>query len=213
MSDGKRSTDGYAENAAALTAQYESITFDDVHRDILHLVPVAPARAIDIGAGTGRDAAALAARGHRVLAVEPTAELLAEARRLHPDPLIEWLDDGLPELARVRARGEQYDLAFLTAVWMHLDLAEREIAMAALASLVAPGGRVFMTLRHGPVPPGRRMFDVSADETVALAMPHGLTEIYHGTRGDMLSRGTVTWSVLALRRVGVKDGGAVIVTG
>ncbi|WP_204324597.1 class I SAM-dependent methyltransferase, partial [Stenotrophomonas maltophilia] len=71
---------------------------------ILHLVPAAPVRAIDIGAGTGRDAAALAARGHRVLAVEPTAELLAEARRLHPSALIEWLDDGLPELARPGTR-------------------------------------------------------------------------------------------------------------
>ncbi|MFX5622495.1 class I SAM-dependent methyltransferase, partial [Acinetobacter baumannii] len=82
MSDDRRSTDGYAENAAALTVQYESITFDDVHRDILHLVPAAPSSAIDIGAGTGRDAAALAARGHQVLAVEPTVELLAEAQRL-----------------------------------------------------------------------------------------------------------------------------------
>ncbi|MBN8943588.1 MAG: methyltransferase domain-containing protein [Rhizobiales bacterium] len=203
MSDGKRSTDGYAENAAALVVQYESITFDDVHRDILHLVPAAPARAIDIGAGTGRDAAALAARGHQVLAVEPTAELLAEARRLHASPLIEWLDDGLPELARVRARGERYDLAFLTAVWMHLDAAERGAAMAALASLLTPGGLVFMTLRHGPVPPGRRMFDVSADETAALAGANGLAEIHRGSREDMLSRGAVTWSVLALRRGGV----------
>ncbi|QCI69316.1 class I SAM-dependent methyltransferase [Phreatobacter stygius] len=185
-----------------MTAQYESITFDQVHHDILHLLPAEPVRAIDIGAGTGRDAAALAARGHRVLAVEPTAELLAEARRLHPDPRIEWLDDGLPELARVRARAERYDLAFLTAVWMHLDAAEREAAMAALASVMAPHGLVFMTLRHGPVPPGRRMFDVSADETAALAVANRLTDIHRGSRGDMLSRRAVTWSVLAFRRTG-----------
>ena len=35
-----------------------------------------------------------------------------------------------------------------------------------------------MSLRHGPVPPGRRMFDVSAQETADLASMHGLAEIH-----------------------------------
>ena len=33
---------------------------------------------------------------------------------------------------------------------------------------------MIMTLRHGPVPRGRRMFEVSADETVELAAMHRL---------------------------------------
>ncbi|SCG08174.1 hypothetical protein GA0115255_123563 [Streptomyces sp. Ncost-T6T-2b] len=55
------STAGYAEAADALAVQYEQVTFEDVHRDVLHLLPSAPARILDVGAGTGRDAAALAA--------------------------------------------------------------------------------------------------------------------------------------------------------
>ena len=46
--------------------QYEGLAFADVHRDVLHLFPATPSRVLDIGAGTGRDAAAFAnPRPHR----------------------------------------------------------------------------------------------------------------------------------------------------
>jgi protein-L-isoaspartate O-methyltransferase len=101
------STEGYAGEADALAVQYESVTFEDVHGPALHLLPSRPGLALDIGAGTGRDAAALATRGHAVTAVEPTAELRAHGERLHAGSGIRWLDDGLPELAAVRAGGNR----------------------------------------------------------------------------------------------------------
>ncbi len=61
-------------------------------------------------------------------------------------------------------------------------------------------GQILMSLRHGPVPPGRRMFDVSADETIALAAGHGLSAHHCVTREDMLDRADVHWSFLGLRR-------------
>jgi hypothetical protein len=33
-------TEGYADEAAALVEQYESIAFTDVHRNVMHLIPV-----------------------------------------------------------------------------------------------------------------------------------------------------------------------------
>src|SRR5476649_1726520 len=56
-------TAGYGTRAADLAAQYESITFEDVHRDVLHLFPTEHGHVLDIGAGSGRDAAALALLG------------------------------------------------------------------------------------------------------------------------------------------------------
>ncbi len=190
-------TAGYGAQAQALATQYESVTFEDVHRDVLHLFPKTAGTVLDIGAGSGRDAAALARRGHRVTAVEPTAELRAEGQRLHADAAIAWRDDHLPDLAHTLASGQRHDLILLTAVWMHLDAQERDTAMRAIAALLAEGGRVVMSLRHGPVPEGRRMFDVSADETIALAAAQGLTVCHHGEREDMLGREGVSWSFLA----------------
>ena len=136
---------------------------------MLHLIPAVPSHVLDIGSGTGRDAAWFAAQGHRVVAVEPTEALRLPAMALHRSPRIEWLDDSLPDLALLRSRGDSFDLVMLTAVWMHLDVQQRRQAMPNLAALVRGGGTVIMTLRHGPVPPGRRMFEISADETIELA--------------------------------------------
>ncbi|MDH6569260.1 protein-L-isoaspartate O-methyltransferase [Streptomyces sp. SAI-208] len=74
----------YAESAERLGRVYESVSFEDVHGALLDLLPPAPARVLDVGAGTGRDAAALAGRGYTVDAVEPVAELRRVAERLHP---------------------------------------------------------------------------------------------------------------------------------
>jgi SAM-dependent methyltransferase len=167
-------TEGYAEQAEALVCQYDGIPFAAVHKDVLHLIPRIPCRALDIGAGTGRDAAALAGMGHQVVAVEPVAEFRTRAAILHVSPRIEWLDDHLPELEQLAGRRESFDLILLSAVWMHLDKEQRRRAMPRVASLLRETGVLLLSLRHGPVPPGRRMFDVSADETIQLASLEGL---------------------------------------
>jgi SAM-dependent methyltransferase len=198
MSEHVAGSAGYATQANILAEQYESLGFEFVHGDVLHLMPAPPSRILDVGAGSGRDAAALAARGHTVVAAEPTADMRREGERRHAGADITWIDDSLPDLAQLRRRGETFDLILLSAVWMHLDAAERRSAMASLAALLRPGATAIMTLRHGPVPPGRRMFEVSADETTALAAAHRLACIYSGTRADRQGRDGVHWSVLAL---------------
>jgi SAM-dependent methyltransferase len=162
-------TEGYADEAEELFRLYESIPAADAHRAVLHLIPASPASVLDIGSGTGRDAAWFASLGHRVVAVEPTGAMRIPAMALHPSTQIEWLDDSLPDLALLRARGVSFDLVMLTAVWMHLDAAQRRQAMPSIAALVRPGGTVIMKVRHGPVPVGRRMFGIATEETIELA--------------------------------------------
>ena len=134
---GPRGTEGYAEEAETLVQQYESISFDKAHASILHLLPEPPARVLDIGAGTGRDAAGFAGLGCCITAVEPTAELRVRAIELHTSPRIEWLDDSLPELSRLAGRRETFDVVMLTAVWMHLDEQQRRDAMPRVGRLVS----------------------------------------------------------------------------
>jgi SAM-dependent methyltransferase len=181
-----------------LAVQYEEVTFGEVHRDVLSLVPARPARILDIGAGTGRDAAALAVLGNSIVAVEPTTELRAHGQRIHAGSAIEWIDDILPTLALRQCPG-RFDAVFATAVWMHLDAEERGQAMARIAALLLPGGRFFVNLRHGPVPDGRHMFDVSAAETAELGAAHGLRTVLSSERSDLHGRDSVRWSSLVLQ--------------
>jgi SAM-dependent methyltransferase len=193
-------TEGYAEEAEELFKLYEAIPAADSHRTVLHLIPTAPGRILDIGSGTGRDAAWFASLGHRVVAVEPTDAMRIPAMALHPSPAIEWLNDSLPELVHLKARGETFDLVMLSAVWMHLDETQRQRAMPNLAALVRAEGTVIMKIRHGPVPVGRRMFEVSSEETIELAQAQGLQAVLNVLTESSQQRNRlagVTWTNLA----------------
>lgn len=74
--------------------------------------------------------------------------------------------------------------------------------MPRVADLLLPGGLAALALRHGPVPPGRRMFDVLADETCALASENGLETVHRSERSDTQGRGNVHWSVVVFRKGG-----------
>ena len=195
-------TEGYAAGAQRLATAIESVSFAKLHAKVLHLMPPPPGSVLDIGAGTGRDAAQFAAMGYQVVATEPVAELRMKAQDLHPSRQIEWLDDSLPDLASLVARNAGFDLIMLTAVWMHLDLARRRHAMPTVAGLLRQSGVMILSLRHGPVPPGRVMFDVCADETIALAGDEGLRPVLRldNQPSRLAGKSDVTWTLLAFAK-------------
>jgi SAM-dependent methyltransferase len=203
MSSNVSGAQGYAEQADLCIERWEAMSFAELHKGIVHLLPQAPARVLDVGAGSGRDAAALAARGYEVVAVEPVDTFRMDAASRHPSSAIDWVDDALPELPRVCSMQQMFDVIMLTAVWMHLADVERVRAMAVLSSLLRVDGLLVMTLRHGPVPIGRRMFDVSASETIALARQHCL-QVLQNTVTDSVQKqnqaSAVRWTHLAFRR-------------
>lgn len=164
-------------------------------------MPPPAARVLDIGAGTGRDAAGFAALGYQVTAVEPTAALRHHAMALHPSPQIVWLDDSLPDLPVLSGRGETFAIVMLTAVWFHLDQDQWQRGMPRIAALVKPEGPMMLSLRHGPVPPRRRMVEVTLAEIIALVLRQGPHCIRHFEHQDsLLNRPGVSWDRLDFAR-------------
>lgn len=198
-------TEGYSEHAAELSKRFEAVSFAEKHAAVMHLLPSAPSTVLDLGAGTGADAAWFASRGHRVVAVEPTDALRHAGMELHGADAFAWVDDSLPDLARLQACDERFDVVMLTAVWMHLDELERRKAMLRLASLLAPNGVLVMSIRHGPAPSERRIFEVSDEETVALASQCSLKKVLALRTASVQAANRlagVTWSRLAFQPVG-----------
>lgn len=92
-------------------------------------------------------------------------------------------------------------MVLLTAVWMHLDQHQRRQAMRTVAGLLREGGALALSLRHRPVPAGRRMFDVSAEETIDLAAEAGLNvTIRAENQSDFFGRPHVRWTSLGFIR-------------
>jgi SAM-dependent methyltransferase len=167
--------DGYAAVATpSFVAAYDALSPELIYEHVIDLFPKTPSNVVDIGAGTGRDAAWFAEAGHQVLAVEPVGELREAGQALHRSDRILWLDDRLPNLPGIQS-GKHFDLVTLCAVWQHLPNEDRALAIPRLATLLAPDGQVVMSLRHGPGSEGRPVFSVSVDATIDAAASCGLS--------------------------------------
>lgn len=146
-----------------------SLSFEDVQAALLDLLPAPGATILDVGAGSGRDAAWLEAHGYDVVAVEPPEAMRTRVGALHKSPRIHWLSDSLPELVRVRRLGLTFDHILLSAVWMHIPQASRAPVLRKLATMLSPSGRIAISLRLGEADAIRAMFEVSLSEPADAA--------------------------------------------
>jgi len=128
----------------------ESLKTDEIHGDWLSLLPSTQLLVLDVGAGSGRDAAWFAKQNHEVVAVEPADALRQRAQAIHPSPRIPWIDDQLPALDAVHGLDYAFDVILLSAVWMHVPPSQRERAFRKLTELLKPGGHLVITLRSSP---------------------------------------------------------------
>jgi SAM-dependent methyltransferase len=195
--------EGYAKSATPeLIARYNELDCAEVYAPVLDLLPQTPVRIVDIGAGTGRDAAWFATAGHRVLAVEPVKELHEPAIRQHISPNIEWLDDRLPTLHKAQSYG-RFDLITLCGVWQHIKNSDRQLAMQNLGRIAASGSKMVMSLRHGPAPANRPVFAICPDETIELAKQCGFSLLRRVETGSIQAGNRalgVNWTWLAFER-------------
>jgi 2-polyprenyl-3-methyl-5-hydroxy-6-metoxy-1,4-benzoquinol methylase len=97
----------------------------------------------DVGCGSGRDAAWLAANGYPTRGFDASEGLLAEARRRHPH-----LSFGLavlPDLAGIEAGS--FTNVLCETVIMHLKPEQITPAVQRLLSLLGPGGTLYLSWR------------------------------------------------------------------
>lgn len=201
----------YSQNADKLTEQYNSLSFEQVHGDWLEQLPAKPGLVLDVGAGSGRDARALTLRGWTVYAVEPNNEMreLAEAKELSDELLeqlagieinpVHWLADQLPELTQVRSLGLKFDVILLSVVWMHIAPDKRERTLRILSDLLAPMGKLIITLRHGPDQAGRNFYPSHVDALKHNARDRALSLLHESDSSDKLARSEVSWQTLVFQ--------------
>jgi 2-polyprenyl-3-methyl-5-hydroxy-6-metoxy-1,4-benzoquinol methylase len=102
-----------------------------------------PGPSVDVGCGSGRDAAWLAETGFDVLGVDASEGLLAEARRRHPG--VRFQTDSLPALATLKSGA--YANVLCETVIMHLDARDIAAAVRRLVALLMPGGTLYLSWR------------------------------------------------------------------
>jgi len=154
--------------------------------------------ALDVGAGSGRDARWLQSLGFDVVAVEPAEGFRAHAATKDKEG-IRWLDDRLPALDKVHSLALSFDLLTISAVWQHIAPADRPRAFRKLVTLLRPGGVLALTLRSGPSPTDRPMHPTSSGEIENLARTYGMEVLKVEASNDLQQREGVNWTSVALR--------------
>jgi len=102
-----------------------------------------PGPTADIGCGSGRDAAWLAANGFPTVGYDPSAGLLTQARAAYPGVVFET--EALPELAGIP--DGIFDNVLCETVIMHLDRAAIAPAVRRMLALLKPGGILALSWR------------------------------------------------------------------
>lgn len=177
---------------------YDRVNADELHAWMARFLPKDPVVVLDVGAGSGRDAAWLAQKGHHVIAVEPSRTMREYGIRTHAHENIRWVNDALPSLNATYQLQYSYDIVFVNAVWMFVSIADRPRAFRKLVELIKPGGLLIITAQLGDVDPKNGKIAVPDGEIIHLANQHGLKVEVETYAADALGRG-YRWQQIVLR--------------
>jgi len=197
-----RGSEGYERSVGRFVELSQSLKFEDVCRDFLAFLPKAPGNVLDAGAGAGQNAAALAAMGYQVVAVDPMDAFLEAAQKAYSDTAIVWLNDSLPELKELATIHSEFDFILVDGVWHHLSVTQRRSALKRFWNLLCLGGRCALSLRNGPPGLGTCVYPTSASDTIRDAEAIGFEGIYLAEDQPSVLNGKedVVWSRVVLER-------------
>ncbi|MBW7910632.1 MAG: class I SAM-dependent methyltransferase [Alphaproteobacteria bacterium] len=149
----KPAIDYFNDRADELARQYNALDRAKVHADLLSMLPEGQAlKVLDIGAGSGADAAMFADRGHTVLACEPAEALRKNGEETFKNKNIKWSSDVLPEMGAASDAAAPFDVITSVGVLQYVPKENRASSLSKMFSMAARGG--FLEVQY-PTPASR----------------------------------------------------------
>jgi SAM-dependent methyltransferase len=200
-----KTLDYYEKHATELSAFYESTQLDSFHLALQEFF-FPGARLIEIGCGSGRDAARVLAEGYEVEAIDGSRKLLDEAIRLHPELAGHLCQIQLPAI--LPYEDHQFDGFYSVACLMHFSGEELAGILTELHRITRPEGRGLVSVpacrddvdfdghdEHG------RLFNVLPEQTwKAIFQQNGFLARAGNPEPDSRGRDGISWISFFLRR-------------
>ena len=188
----------YAIHVKNLVRRYESSEVPDLHTLLAKSFPPG-SRLLELGCGSGRDAAFMLANGFNVTASDGVQEMIDAAAACHPILVGRLVHIRLPR-DLTPALGV-FDGVYAVATFMHLTRTDIQEVFARVCRMLVPGGRLFFSvpLHRDDVgadefdAKGRRFTPLTHAEWTGLCRRAGFDILTSTTTPDGLGRKTFTW--------------------
>lgn len=196
----------YDKNAADFCVKHDAVRLDPFHRSVRENIPVG-SKIIEIGCGSGRDAARSLADGYDIWALDGSKGLLAEIPKFHPELKDRLVFGILP--CRLDFSDGYFDGFYSVACLMHLYEKDLPQALNELNRIIKKGGKGLVS-----IPTTRNDVDnngIDEKGRVMSVMPVEVWERYfkeagfqvaHGEEeADKLGRPGVFWLTFVLTKI------------
>ena len=188
----------YANNAKHLSQRYESAKVDNIHSLLLKIFP-SKSYLLEIGCGSGRDAGFMHRKGYDVLAIDGSREMIAEAKRCHPELADRLEVTKIPD--ELHFEPSSFDGVYCIATLMHLDKSAIDQTIEKVAMILKAGSKFLFSVSvqrddlddQGKDEKGRHFTSMSELEWVRCCEKYGLQFEDSEITGDGLDRDGIVW--------------------
>ncbi len=196
----KKTVSYYENHAERLIRTYEEIDASSLHSMLLAWLP-AQGRLLDIGCGSGRDAAYIAANTDlEVTAADASRNMLKQARKMHPE--VCFFEAAFPADERHELFLHPWDAVTALAVLMHIPDEALDDLLSQIRRLLAPGGVFFCSysLERTQEADDERLFVTRDPDRLAQCIEQHQFTLLHQSRSSDAAKRSIVWINQVYRR-------------
>ncbi|NJP06838.1 MAG: class I SAM-dependent methyltransferase [Chloroflexaceae bacterium] len=189
----------YHTNAERLCQQYRRTAPASLYQLIQRFFQPGQPTA-DIGCGSGRDVAWLVQQGYPTTGYDAVTAMLTQARHTYPHIIVQQAQ--LPYLSTIAS--QTYPNVLCNATLMHLPTQMLAPALANLARILQPGGRLIYSYRHSTAPterePDGRLFTHISSQQQHTLLAHAALQLLTSEQQTDNQRPHIHWHITVAQK-------------
>jgi ubiquinone/menaquinone biosynthesis C-methylase UbiE len=194
----------YEKNSREITEKYENLDMKNLQQKLIEVFSKED-KLLELGCGSGRDAAFLTSNGYDVLVSDGSQSMLSEAIKLHPELNKKQCNIKLP--GKIPFPKETFSGVYAIAVLMHFEIKDIELVLKEISRILMKNGKFFFSVyikENNKVesmitPEGRFLTHMSKDHWITMCESSGFSLVTLLENCDAMGR-DINWCSFFMRK-------------